>query len=179
MKSTPVTSLDAHLDLLPMHLLMNEACQRAAIRLAAIPPSHPLYRAVAKCATGRKRYPPPLQNILQFTGVNPSNFEHRPPSRRPIPCTRPERFPDRDLATSSAWADTAHLQVFTDTAAGNLGIAAAAVLWDSDGRELRTGLRLGDAGSLSVLDAEIVGVLLAAHLVIMAQEDTIVDDVTI
>ncbi|KEP49806.1 putative reverse transcriptase from transposon X-element protein, partial [Rhizoctonia solani 123E] len=50
---------------------------------------------------------------------------------------------------------------------------------ESGGRELRTGWRLGEAQSHSVLDAEIVGVLLAAHLVLKIQEDTIVDDVTI
>ncbi|CUA75215.1 putative RNA-directed DNA polymerase from transposon BS [Rhizoctonia solani] len=150
-----------------------------AICLAAVPPSHPLHRAVAKCATGRRKFPPPLQNILRFAGVSPTDFEHWPLDRRPLPSTPPEPFPDRDTAMSSAWADTAHLQVFTDATAGRLGVAAAAVLWESGGRELRTGLRLGDAGSLSVLDAEIAGILLAAHLVITAQEDTIVDDVSI
>ncbi|EUC60825.1 reverse transcriptase from transposon X-element protein, putative, partial [Rhizoctonia solani AG-3 Rhs1AP] len=179
MRSTPVTSLDAHLDLLPMHLLMNEACQRAAIRLAAVHSSHPLHRAVAKCAIGRKRYPPPLQNILRFANVNPSDFEQVPLSRRPLPSTLPEPHPDRVSATRAAWADTSHLQVFTDATSSRQGVAAAAVLWESGGRELRSGLRLGDNGSLSILDAEIAGILLAAHLVTLVQEDTIVDDVSI
>ncbi|KAL5640019.1 hypothetical protein ACGC1H_007352 [Rhizoctonia solani] len=179
MRSTPVTSLDAHLNLLPMHLLMNEACQRAAIRLAAVHPSHPLHRAVAKCAIGRRKYPPPLQNILRFAGVNPPNFEQRPPNRRSLPSTLPEPLPNRASATRSAWADSAHLQVFTDATASRFGTAAAAVLWESGGRELRTGLRLGDSSSLSILDAEIAGILLAVHLVGMVQEDTIVDDVSI
>ncbi|KEP45790.1 putative reverse transcriptase from transposon X-element protein, partial [Rhizoctonia solani 123E] len=179
MKSTPITSLDAHLDLLPMHLLMNEACQRAAIRLAAVSPSHPLHKAVAKCAKGRKNFPPPLQNILRFADVNPADFEHQLHDRRPTPSTPPVTFPDRDSATRAAWANTAHLQVFTDATAGRSGVAAAAVLWESDGRELRSGVRLGDCGSLSVLDAEIAGILMAAHLVTLTQEDTIVDDVTI
>ncbi|KDN43802.1 hypothetical protein RSAG8_05795, partial [Rhizoctonia solani AG-8 WAC10335] len=46
-------------------------------------------------------------------------------------------------------------------------------------RELRTGLRLGEPDSLSSLDAELAGILLAAHLIITVQEDTIVDDATI
>ncbi|KAL5639461.1 hypothetical protein ACGC1H_006829 [Rhizoctonia solani] len=160
-------------------MVLNQSCQCAAFRLAAIHPSHPLHRAVAKCAIGRKKYPPPLQNILRFAGVNPSDFEQRPLSRRPLPSMLPEPRPDRAAATRSAWADTAHLQVFTDATASRLGAAAAAVLWESGGRELRTGLRLGDTGSLSILDAEIAGILLAAHLVVLVQEDTIVDDVSI
>ncbi|KAH7323431.1 hypothetical protein B0J17DRAFT_723420 [Rhizoctonia solani] len=179
MRSTPVTSLDAHLDLLPMHLLMNEACQRAAIRLAATNPSHPLHKAVAKCASGRKKFPPPLQNILRFAEVRPTDFEHWPFNRQPLPSTSPESFPDQHTATISAWSDTAHLQVYTDAAAGRAGVAAVAavaVLWETGGWELRTGLRLGEPGSHSVLDAEIAGILMAAHLVILAQEDTIIDD---
>ncbi|KEP44880.1 putative reverse transcriptase from transposon X-element protein, partial [Rhizoctonia solani 123E] len=179
MRSTPVTSLDAHLDLLPMHILMNEACQRAAVRLAATPTDHPLRKAVIKCATGRKRHQPPLQRILHFAGVNPSDFEQWPSYRKPLPSAPPERFQDRHGAAATAWADKAHLLVFSDAAVSRAGIAAAAILWGDGDRELRTGVRLGEPGSFSSLDAEVAGILLAAHLVTTIQQDTIVDDVTI
>ncbi|KAJ1308146.1 hypothetical protein OPQ81_003864 [Rhizoctonia solani] len=179
MHSTPIASPDAHLDLLPMHLLLNEACQRAAIRLAASPISHPLHKAVIKCAVGRKKHQPPLQRILHFAGIKPSDFEHWPFGRRPLPSTPPEAFRDRYEAVADAWADKAHLQIFSDATVGGAGVAAAAVLWSDSGRVLRTGLRLGEPGSLSTLDAEIAGITLAAHLVTVFQEDTVVDDVTI
>ncbi|CUA73498.1 putative RNA-directed DNA polymerase from transposon BS [Rhizoctonia solani] len=179
MRSTPIASLDAHLDLLPVHLLLNEACQRAAIRLAATPTDHPLHKAVAKCASGRKRHPPPLQNILRFARVRPSYFESWPFGRRPLPDVPPKHFSDRETAEVLARTDMAHLQVFTDGAASRAGVAAAAVLLELGSRELRTGWKLGEAESHSALDAEVAGILLAAHLVLKVQKDTIVDDVSI
>ncbi|CCO36793.1 hypothetical protein RSOLAG1IB_12164 [Rhizoctonia solani AG-1 IB] len=179
MRSTPVASLDAHLDLLPMHLLMNEACQRAAIRLAATPPAHPLHKAVIKCTLGRKKHQPPLQRILHFAGVKPADFEQWPFGRRPLPSAPPEFFRGRQEAAADAWADKAHLLVFADAAVSRAGVAAAAILWGDGGLELRTGVRLGEPGSLSSLDAEVAGIMLAAHLVLTVQDDSIVDDVTI
>ncbi|KEP45725.1 putative reverse transcriptase from transposon X-element protein, partial [Rhizoctonia solani 123E] len=179
MRSTPVTSLDAHLDLLPMYILMNEACQRAAVRLAATPTDHPLRKAVIKCAIGRKRHQPPLQRILHFAGVKPSDLEQWPFNRNPLPSTPPEPFQDRQGAAATAWADKAHLLVFADAAVSRAGVAAAAILWGDGDRELRTGVRLGEPGSFSSLDAEVASILLAAHLVTTIQQDTIVDDVTI
>ncbi|KAJ1299356.1 hypothetical protein OPQ81_011876 [Rhizoctonia solani] len=179
MQSTPVTSLDAHLDLLPMHILLNEACQHAAIRLAATPPGHPLNKAVARCAIGRKKHPSPLQRILHFANVRPTDFEKRPLSHRPLPSAPPERYPDRSVAAATAWGDASHLLVFADVAVGQAGVAAAAVLWTDEGRELRTGIRLGEAGTLSSLDAELAGILLAAHLITVFQGDTITEDATI
>ncbi|KDN39715.1 hypothetical protein RSAG8_08633, partial [Rhizoctonia solani AG-8 WAC10335] len=179
MHSTPVTSLDAHLDLLPMHLLMNEACQRAAIRLAAVSEEHPLYKAVSKCAIGRKRHPLPLQNILRFANIHPSDYESWPLGCRPLPSIPPEHFPDRTVAIELARADTAHIQVFTDGSAGEAGTAAAAILFETGGPEIRAGVRLGDKRVHSVLDTEVAGILLATHLVAHKQEDTIVKDVMI
>lgn len=75
MKSTPVTSLDVHAGLLPVHLLLNEACQRAAIRLTSAPADHPLAKAIARSAKGRKTHISPLQRILQFSGYSPNEFE--------------------------------------------------------------------------------------------------------
>jgi ribonuclease HI len=83
------------------------------------------------------------------------------------------------VATASAWADRSHLLVFADAAVSRAGVAAAAILWGDGNRELRTGLRLGEPGSFSSLDAELAGIMLAAHLVATIQGDTIVDDVTI
>ncbi|KAJ1301817.1 hypothetical protein OPQ81_009045 [Rhizoctonia solani] len=91
----------------------------------------------------------------------------------------PEPFPERSKAMAAAWADRSHIQVFTDAVVNQTGVAAAAVLCTDGGLELRVGVRLGGPSSLSSLDTEIAGILLAAHLVTRIQADTIVDDVTI
>ncbi|KAJ1299577.1 hypothetical protein OPQ81_002543 [Rhizoctonia solani] len=179
MHSTPVTSLDAHLDLLPMHLLLNEACQCMAICLAATLTSHPLHKSVLKCLIGRKRHQALLQCILQFMGVKPSNFEQWPFKHRPLPSSPPEVYQERDAAVATAWADRAHLMVFADAMVNRAGVTAAAVLWGDGVQELRTGLRLGKPDSLLSLDTEIAGILLAVHLITSTQEHMIVDNAII
>jgi ribonuclease HI len=167
MRSSPVDSLDAHVALLPTHILLNEACQRAAIRLASAPASHPLTKAVTRCARGRKRHIPPLQAILHFTGCKPTDFDKKPPpprnSRTPVV---PRQFPSKSQAVMDAHTDGAHVQVFADGSAREEGVATAAVLTVNGRRKMLSGVRLGDKGEVSTLDAELVGLLLATHLIL-------------
>jgi ribonuclease HI len=171
MKSSPIDSLDAHAALLPTHILLNEACQRAALRLASAPESHPLTKAVARCARGRKRHIPPLQAILHFSGFKPSDFDRKPPpprtSRAPI---APRQFPPKPQAIMDVHTDGAHVQVFSDGTARLEGVATAAVLMVNGRRKLLSGVRLGDKGDISILDAELAGILLATHLILSIPE---------
>lgn len=162
-----------------MHLLLNEACQRAAIRLASAPEDHPLFRAIARCAKGRKSHIPPLQNILVFANCRPVDFEKWPLTRRPVHAAKPDDFPSRNEAIVSVQSDQSHLKVFTDGASGTSGVGAAAVLQIYGKPDLVAGLRLGELGQHSVVDAELAGILLATHLILAVMRTTIVDDATI
>ena len=53
-KSTSNVFLDYHADLLPVELRLNQAAHRAAARLASLPNSHPLHKAIQRCTS---RYP--------------------------------------------------------------------------------------------------------------------------
>jgi hypothetical protein len=53
MRSTTTDTLEAHANLLPIALLLQNTCHRAIIRLAAHPPTHPLHAHVRRTA---KRY---------------------------------------------------------------------------------------------------------------------------
>jgi ribonuclease HI len=167
MRSSPIESLNVHAGLLPTHILLNEACQRAAIRLASAPMSHPLSKAVVKCARGRKRHIPPLQAILHFAGRNPSDFDRKPPpprtSRAP---PAPGRFPSKSQAIMDVHTDHSQVQVFADGTARQEGVATAAILTVNRRRQLLSGVRLGDKGEVSILDAELAGILLATHLIL-------------
>jgi ribonuclease HI len=177
MRSSPIDSLDAHAALLPIHILLNEACQRAAIRLVSVPVSHPLTKAVIRCTRGRKRHIPPLQAIIHFTGCKPSDFDKKPPPPR---ITRapaaPRQFPTTAQAVMDVHTDGAHVQVFTDGTARLEGVATAAILKVNGRRRLLSGVRLGQKGEVSVLDAELAGILLAMHLVLTIPQ---VESVTI
>lgn len=176
LRSSPVDSLDAHASLLPIHLLMNEACQRAAIRLASAPPEHPLSKAVLRCAKGRKAHIPPLQRILQFLGHDPTSFEKWKLARPHVTPHPALVFPSKQIAVMNARTDQAHLQLYTDGAASSRGVGCSAILLNHRRFQTASGARLGDSGSFSVLDAEVAGILVAAHLIL---DSPVVDDATI
>jgi ribonuclease HI len=171
MRSSPIESLNAHAGLLPTHILLNEACKRAAIRLASAALSHPLSKAVTKCAKGRKRHIPPLQAILHFSGCKPSDFDKKPPpprtSRAPL---APRLFPNQAQAIMDVFTDHAQVQVFADGTSRKEGVATAAVLTVNGRRKLLSGVRLADKGKVSILDAELAGLLLATHLILSVPE---------
>ncbi|CEL63543.1 hypothetical protein RSOLAG1IB_10844 [Rhizoctonia solani AG-1 IB] len=162
-----------------MHLLMNKVCQRAAIRLAATPVSHPLHKAVLKCSKGGEKHQPPLQQILQFVNVKPTDFKRWLFNRRSLLCLPPELFQDRHIATAEAWADKLHLLIFADAMASKTGVATAAVLWSNGNKDLQAGIRLGERDSILILDTEVAAIMLATHLALVFQEDTVVDNVAI
>lgn len=129
MRSTPVDSLDARADLLPMHILMNEACQQAAICLLSAPSNHPLAKAVAGCAKGWKSHIPPLQRILNCIKQKPSEFEMWPLHRHPARLTPADPFPSWKKSLMDVDTDQAHIQVYTDGTASKTGVGAAAALF--------------------------------------------------
>jgi hypothetical protein len=46
MKTTATDILDAHANLLPIPLLLQKICHRAALRIATLPQRHPLFKHV-------------------------------------------------------------------------------------------------------------------------------------
>ncbi|KAJ1309406.1 hypothetical protein OPQ81_006183 [Rhizoctonia solani] len=90
-----------------------------------------------------------------------------------------QAFPrPRRGGTTSQHGHGAHSS-HADGTVGRAGAAAAAVLFETGSWELRTGFRLGKADSHSVVDVEVVGILLAAYLVSKVQADTIIEDIMI
>jgi ribonuclease HI len=171
MRSTPIDALDAHAGLLPIHILLNEACQRSATRLASIASSHPLSKAVKQSAKGRGKHIPPLQQILQFAGHLPSEFNTAPANI--VHHTKNQLltpFPDLLPAIMKAHTDGTHTQVFSDGASSSQGVGAAAVLFSGRHRAHTVGRRLGAEGQISVVDAELIGVWMVVHLIIRSAE---------
>ncbi|KAF5374596.1 hypothetical protein D9615_008913 [Tricholomella constricta] len=75
--------LDVHTNLLPVDLLYHKILQRAAVRLASLPDSHPLHGPVRNAAQRYvKRHRSPLHNLFFTTGVDPRTVETVLPTRR-------------------------------------------------------------------------------------------------
>ncbi|QRV96542.1 Reverse transcriptase from transposon X-element protein [Ceratobasidium sp. AG-Ba] len=163
MRSTPTASLDAHARLLPMHLLLNQTCARAAIRLASHPEMHPLHTAVRQSSRGRKSHRTPLHDILALVDIPPTRFAKltRRNPRLPAP-TR--SFPPKKNAITLAKSDRSATQVWVDGSHGGSGVSAALVLVEH-GRVTETlGVKIGQPKEYSVLDSEIIALRLAIHL---------------
>jgi ribonuclease HI len=178
MRSTPVDALNSFAALPPVHILLNEVCQKAAIRLASAPTSHPLHKAVLKCSRGRKRHAPPLQLILALLNRNPREIEKWTPRNetRTLAPTRARTFPSRKSAIATERLDNSHIRVYADGSRGQEGVASAAVLYEGGRQKSAIGHRLGDHGDRSILEAELAAILLALQLILLAP---VVDDATI
>ena len=73
--------MEAHANLMPIELLFNKVCHQAALRLAALPESHPLYKLV--CQSTRRfirRHRSSLHHLFHAFGMRPSDCETIVPS---------------------------------------------------------------------------------------------------
>ncbi|QRV81763.1 Reverse transcriptase from transposon X-element protein [Ceratobasidium sp. AG-Ba] len=167
LKSTPVVHLDAFSSLLPIRCLLNETCQRSAIRLATVPNKHPLYKDVKRTLkVNRKYHASPLHNILRYIEKAPFELEQWSFKECPTPpLTIPRNlFPSADSALWEARVEHARTKVYADGAKNKTGVGAGAVLQIYDRMRAWTGARLGKRDDATILEAELAGIWLALHV---------------
>lgn len=176
MRSTPAAALNAFASLYPIHIQLNEICPKAAIRLASAPPEHPLSKAVIKCARGRKRHVPPLQRILQYTACEPRTIDKWQPKQatKNLPPLVP--FPKCKVALQRIEREPAPHKIFADGSASDEGLGSAAVYFVDGVRRVAAGWKHPNEGTRTVLETELVAILIAIHLVSGAAP---VDDIVI
>ena len=76
MRTMATDTLDVLANLLPIHLLVAKHRQRAALRLATLPPTHPLHKPIANAARRLvKRHPTLLHNLMYEYGIKPEAIE--------------------------------------------------------------------------------------------------------
>jgi ribonuclease HI len=153
-----------------MHLALNRACCRSAIRLATLPPSHPLSKPVNRAAKRYvKSHRSPLHELFHYTQISPSTMEKILPTRR-----RPNFTP----AFSTSIADSRHeaieeakklhttrqVRIYSDGSLYEGGVGASAVLYLGNRFQKSLTYHLGPEHHHTVYEAEIVGLLLGTHL---------------
>ncbi|KAF7373394.1 RNA-directed DNA polymerase from transposon X-element [Mycena sanguinolenta] len=164
MVSSPGDLLDAHADLLPMNLAVDKILQKAAVRYATLPPTHPLHAAVANVARyGHvKKHPSPLHFLMTaYKNVRQDLVEKIPAARMEVMPVQVRVATSKEEAKEWAMAETARVSLFSD---GSLidGQVGAAGLLCVDGAVKRVkGVRLGTAKKYGVYEAEGVGQILA------------------
>ena len=76
MKTTTTDATEVMANLIPFSLLVDKYRQCTAIRLATLPPSHPLHKPVINAAKRLvKHQPSPLHNLMHRYKIQPQNME--------------------------------------------------------------------------------------------------------
>ena len=172
MRTTATDTLEAHLNILPFHLLVDVHISRDATRLCSLPSSHPLHPHVRKATRFVKHHRSPLHEVLAAYSLRPDDMEtieaiRLPPGwRPPFPISiAPSK--DEAAAAEALWAAKTGYRIYSDGSDCNGGVGASAVLY-RPGHAEPTVLRhhLGASTRHSVYEAELVGLLLATHLLL-------------
>ncbi|KAF5378885.1 hypothetical protein D9615_006982 [Tricholomella constricta] len=162
--------LDAHTNLLPVDLLYHKILQRAAVRLASLPDTHPLHSPVRKAAKRYvKRHRSPLHSLFFLTGIDPSLVEtvsstRRRPNYAPSFSTHIEDSKETALVEANRIFRLAPTSVHCDGSGYEGGVGASAVLFVNGLEKASLKYHLGPITKHTVYEAEIVGLTLGLHL---------------
>jgi ribonuclease HI len=178
MTSTPADILDAHAYLLPIPLLIDKALHQAALRLATLPPTPPLYEAVKNASKRHvKRHPTPLHYLMNnYAGLKPHLVEtiaavQMKPSWAPKLITR--IADSKEMAKREDGEERARVRVYSDGSGMDGTIGAAAVLYRDSILKRVKRYRLGSARHHTVYKGEGVGMILALRLIKEEREEVV------
>jgi ribonuclease HI len=171
LRTSPTDALNACAHLLPAPLLINKICYRALTRLSTLPEDHPLHKVVRSKLTHRtRRHRGPLQNLTQLANFNIKNVEKIPTTARDP--SKTGRLPfkisvaaDKESSIKEMENASEEIQVFTDGSAQEGRVGAAAILTRKNRPDRILHFHLGPETEHTVHEAELVGILLGAHLI--------------
>ncbi|KAJ7083399.1 hypothetical protein B0H15DRAFT_762694, partial [Mycena belliarum] len=133
MSSSPGDLLIAHADLLPVHLTVDKLLQKAALRYATLPPTHPLHASVANAGRRHvKKHPHALHFLMNaYRDVKQHLVEEIPVARRSLGWRPPIDVlvaPNKEEAKVRALAEPSRVQLFSDGSLIDGFVGAAGVL---------------------------------------------------
>ncbi|QRV84548.1 Reverse transcriptase from transposon X-element protein [Ceratobasidium sp. AG-Ba] len=167
LRTTSTMALDAHANILPIDLAMNLVCYRATVRMATLPVSNPLHRHLVKAGRYVKRHRSALHELLHTFNILPSTFAPAPePLTTPkiLKILNPTIPPSKEAALAAIERVNADVRIYSDGSGIDGGIGAAAVLCRDGQPDKILRLHLGSNKRHVVYEAELVGAMLALHL---------------
>ncbi|KAJ7731969.1 hypothetical protein B0H16DRAFT_1468767 [Mycena metata] len=179
MVSSPADLVDVHADLMPMHLVVDKLLQRAALRYASLPTTHPLHAAVRNVQQygHMKKHPSPLHFLMTaYKDVRQGLVEVIPSARASAKGEAPVdvRVADsKEEAKERALAETSRVRLFSDGSLidGKVGVAGLLIV---DGVVKRTkGVRMGSSARYGVYEAEGVGLSLVLECLRLETDEEI------
>ena len=171
LRTSPTDTLNAYAFLPPISYMLEKWCQRAAIRLATIPPKHPLYAPV-KASSKRyvKKHRSPLHIIFKGFKHDTGRVEkiptrpRNPAKRGKLPFT--VSIPDsKEASVEEARTAKEVIKVYSDGSAIDGKVGATAVLTRMGTTQRILHYHLGPKGEHTVHKAELIGILLAIQLI--------------
>lgn len=172
MRTTVTDILEAHLNLLPVHLLVDSCIAREATRLCSLPATHPLHSHIRRATCFVKRHHSPLHEVLAAYDLHPNDMEtidtvRLPPGwRAPFPV---EIASDKDAASvkEDLWATRPGHRIYTDGSDYEDGVGALVVLYRPGVAEpIVLRYHLGPSLRHTVYEAEIIGLILGIFLLL-------------
>ena len=171
LRTTPTDVLDMHAHLMSMHLEIDKICHRAATRIAALPPAHPLYKPARNCANWRtRRHKSPLHHLMQNYAARPQDVETIKPMPRNPALTHKRLFSvnfakNKEESIEEDERATEEVKVYTDGSAQEGKVGAAAILIREGKPTRKLHYHLGTSTQHTVHEAELIGILLGLHLI--------------
>ena len=169
-KGTAYDVLLAHANILPADLLFRKVQYRAATRISSLPPYHPLAHLANKAANRFvKTHRSPLHYLFFTTQIKPKDVEtinptRRHPTYRPSMETHIEENKDKALITANTNHNSIKYKVYCDGSGLEGGTGAAAILYKDNRIAKKLKFHTGPATKHTVYETEIIGILLALHL---------------
>ena len=168
LRSTATDTADLHANILPIDLLLNKVCHRAALRMAALPFNHPLHKPLRTCAKRFiKRHRSPMHLLMHIFNIVPDDIETIIVTRRHPRignCFTVRVAENRDDSIALMNADQSDIRIFADGSGldGQAGAAAALYRGTQPPKVLR--YHIGPLTKHTTPDSEAIGVILAMHL---------------
>jgi ribonuclease HI len=174
LRTTATDMLEAHANLLPLDLRIQNLCHQAAVRLASHPTSHPISPLLRRASKGYvKRHKSSLHHLTHAYNLKPDTIEkiylaqRQPNDKSPhnsrIAKSREASICLHDKQLHGTW-------VYTDGSGLNGNIGAAAVLYRPNSSTAMLRYHLGTIQQHTVYESEAVGLLLAAQLLLEEQD---------
>jgi ribonuclease HI len=168
MKSTATDILETMANLLPFRLLVDKVRYRAAIRLATLPPTHPLYKPIQNAAQHLvKHHRTPLHDLMHRFKLRPKNTETINATRYNTkwkPRSTTKIIDNVDDAITDMEQDHPDVKIFTDGSGMEGQIGAAAALYRNGRLKSTLRYKLGSQKHHTVYEGEGVGMLLGIKL---------------
>ena len=172
-RTSPTEVLDAHAALVPMNHRIDKIRSSKAIRLASLPKTHPLCKQF-KTAYRRRiiRHRSSLHELALTLSSDPDEIETVPVVRLNPALRRSNPFrisiaSDKEASKREDASAREEIKVYSDGSAHNGQVGAAAVLYRKGKLSKTLRLKLGSVKDHTVYEAELVGLILAMHLIKM------------